>query len=207
VRATEERFRALWRRCHDGPHAVDASAMYREVARRYAEPQRRYHTLSHVDDCLGRFDLVATELDCPDAVEMALWFHDVIYEPGSPTNERESALLYLRNAGGADRTFCRRVCSLILITRHCRAAFGRDRQYLVDIDLAGFGLPWPEFRIQSDRVRDEFPSQTDDQFNAGQSPFLEKLLARPRIYATDFFHDRIEARARDNIRRLLADGS
>jgi predicted metal-dependent HD superfamily phosphohydrolase len=32
---------------------------------------------------------------------------------------------------------------------------------------------------------------------------LQSFLARPRLYSTDYFHSRLEQRARENLRRAL----
>jgi predicted metal-dependent HD superfamily phosphohydrolase len=199
------RFVALWRRFHAAPGAGDAASIYDEVVRRYAEPQRRYHTLDHVGDCLQRFDRIRDRLDDPDAVELAIWFHDVIYDLGARNNERRSAEFYAARAAGAELVRCRRVCSLILITRHCQAARGNDRAYMVDIDLAGFGLPWDEFQRQSDLVRGEFPDLDEAQYRAGQLPFFRRLLARRRFFCTDDFYVALESRARANVARTVAE--
>ena len=203
--ATLERFSALWRRCHTGKDALDPHPMYEEIVRRYGEPQRHYHVLTHVDDCLRRFDLASGLMANADEVELALWFHDIVYEPGSRDNERCSAALYLHRAYGAPRLFAARVASLILISRHIKAARVGDRRYLVDIDLGGFGLPWEEFMAQSNLVRAEFADIPEEQFCAGQGRFMEGLLARPRFFVTDFFHDRLELQARRNVNRMLDD--
>jgi len=201
--AGEARFDALWTRSHTGPGALSGARVYAEVVARYGEPHRRYHTLDHVHDCLRRFDWISHLTPSPDAVELALWFHDVIYAQRADDNERRSAMLYNERAIGASPEFRRHVSSLILITRHVEAAHGLDRGYVVDIDLGGFGLPWEEFRRQGRLVRDECPWQTEAEHAAGLACFLRRLIARPRFFATDYFHARFEQVARANIARLF----
>ena len=48
---------------------------------RWAEPQRAYHDLAHLAEVLERVDLLAAEADQPDAVRLAAWFHDAVYDP------------------------------------------------------------------------------------------------------------------------------
>jgi predicted metal-dependent HD superfamily phosphohydrolase len=148
-------------------------------------------------------DEVAPLLHDRDAVEMALWFHDAIYVPGAADNERRSAKLFADRATGIDAIFGRRVCALILATRHTGRVQGRDRAFTVDIDLAGFGAPWEEFMRQGDALRAEFHSQDDAQYYAGQIAFLKRLQQRRRFFATDYFRIRHEHAAQENLARLL----
>ncbi|MCC7326453.1 MAG: hypothetical protein IT521_06585 [Burkholderiales bacterium] len=202
--AAANRFHALWRRCVRSPPSPDANAVYAELCGLLGAQSRYFHNLGHVSECLRHFDEVATWLDEPDAVELALWFHDAVYEPGNPANERRSAELFIRCSQGAQPLLRRRVCGLILATRHGVVARGHDRRYIEDIDLAGFGASWEEFMHNGDLLRIEFAGQFDAGYSAGQVAFLERLRRRPTFFATDAFRARYEANAQDNLRRLLA---
>ncbi|MEA5468385.1 hypothetical protein VB714_05850 [Spirulina sp. 06S082] len=54
----------------------------------YREKHRYYHTLQHIEECLILYDRLPTK---SPTVEIALWFHDVIYNPQGPNNEMQSA--------------------------------------------------------------------------------------------------------------------
>jgi predicted metal-dependent HD superfamily phosphohydrolase len=112
-----ERFVALWQRTLDhDPRRAEVA--YAELVQRYREPHRHYHTLTHIRHCLRQFDQAVDLMDHPDAVEIALWFHDAVYEPGDPSNERRRAELFLALSAGAPPAFRRQVSRLILTTRH-----------------------------------------------------------------------------------------
>ena len=80
---------------------------------------------------------------------------------------------------------------------------GTDRRFIEDIDLAGFAAPWDDFIRSGDLLRAEFAAHADGQYYPSQVRFLENLQSRPRFFRTDYFHDKYEARARQNVRRLL----
>jgi predicted metal-dependent HD superfamily phosphohydrolase len=205
VKVDARRFEALWRRCVASPPSPKGAEVYAELCRLFEEPNRHYHTLDHIRDCVHRIDEVAPLLVDRDAVELALWFHDAVYEFGASTNERRSAEMFLRLATGASPAFCRRVCGLILATRHTGTAHGNDRRFIVDIDLAGFGAPWPEFMSKGALLRKESPAKTDAQYRAGQVFFLNLLQRRSRFFSTDHFRHRFETAAQENLRRLLVE--
>ncbi|MFQ5935192.1 MAG: phosphohydrolase [Acidiferrobacterales bacterium] len=143
-------------------------------------------------------------MDNPDAVEMGLWFHDVIYDPRASDNELKSAELFTELADGhLEPTLRESVYDLILITMHPEQPKCRDEQFMVDIDLSSFGLPWETFQRDSEAVREEFAHLSDDQFYPGQIRFLRSLLARPTFFFTDFFQAQYETTARHNIGRHL----
>ena len=196
------RFEALWsRRIGDG-----AGAVLDELDALYSEPHRRYHTAAHIEHCLRQFDLAADRMDEPDAVEMALWFHDAIYDIPGPENELRSAELFAARAGGrGSEQFRAKVHRLIMATCHLDPPPATlDESFMVDIDLSSFGLPWEEFLRDSRAVRAELPHLTDAEFYPRQKKFLESLASRPVFCFTEFFRDRHEARARMNIERLCA---
>ncbi len=204
ARMTKGRFTALWERCTVDSDATAHLSIYGELVRRYSEPHRHYHTTAHIDHCLVQLDLAAELMDSPDAVEMGLWFHDAIYDPGAADNELRSAELFNALSGDhVDPGFKRSVWDLIMVTAHPEHPKCLDEQYMVDIDLSSFGLPWEAFRSDSEAVRKEYAHQSDARFFAGQIRFLNALLARPSFFFTEFFRARYEATARANIAGYL----
>jgi len=198
------RFESLWCRCVAAPDAAAPADAYADLCRRLGGPDRRFHDLDHIRDCLRWFDEVMPLLVHPDAVEVALWFHDAVYVPGDADNELHSAELFLAMTNGSESVFRRRVCGLILTTRHQRPARGNDRRFIEDIDLAGFGGSWEEFMRQGALLREEFSAHSDAQYHTGQVHFLDRLKRRPKFFSTAYFRDRYEARAQENLDRLLA---
>ena len=180
-------------------------AWFDTVAARYLEAHRRYHTPQHVQHCLEQLDLVHSMLKEPDAVELALWYHDAVYDGQSTENEVRSAALFRAEAGCAmDEGLVDTVHELIMVTVHSRIApRTSDQRFMVDIDLSSFGLPWPRFLADSIAVRDEFPQLSDDEFFPSQEQFLRGLLARQGFYLTEFFRARNGQQARENILRYL----
>jgi predicted metal-dependent HD superfamily phosphohydrolase len=202
----ESRFARLWKKCVPSRDGSAAAAVYRTLRGYYSEPWRCYHTLSHLRHCLGELDEVAHLLDAPEQVEMALWFHDVIYVPGAGDNEARSVELFDGLLGGAvSPAFARRIRELIMATCHYEPPATGDERYVVDIDLASFGLPWKAFIHDSEKVRAEALHLTESEFLRNQLAFLRRLLSRPHFYSTPYFRRKYEAQARENLSRKIAD--
>ena len=198
-----DRFERLWSRCARASCSVPG--LFEEIAAHYREPHRHYHTPGHVDHCLAQLDAARAEMRDPDSVELAVWYHDVIYDVERKDNEALSADLFDRRATGVmapERI--RAVHDLIMVTVHTRAAPGSlDQALMVDIDLSSFGLPWEGFLRDSVAVRKEYAHLSDEEFYPRQHDFLQGLLARDSFCFTEFFRRRHEHRARENIERYL----
>ena len=199
------RFTALWARSLPGA-SVAAETVYGRLIELYGEPHRRYHTLNHIRHCLREFDRAAARMADPDAVEMALWFHDAIYQPGARDNERRSADLFRQWSGGrADPVFQQRVDDLIMATTHREPPDRGDAGFVVDIDLSSFGLPWEACERDGRLIRAEFAGVADDRYYPDHLRFLRALQGRSTFFCTEFFRQRYEPVARENLARIIAD--
>ncbi|MDH3453144.1 MAG: hypothetical protein OEN20_12065 [Gammaproteobacteria bacterium] len=142
----------------------------------------------------------------PDAVELALWFHDVIFQTPGSDNELRSAEWFMAVAKDDLRAhLCKRVCAMIMVTVHPSEPSDSDEQIVVDIDLSSFALPWERMKRDSEAVRREMQHMTDREFFAGQIRFLDSLLNRAAFFGSVFFNQRSEAAARANVTRYLDD--
>ncbi|MCP5158655.1 MAG: hypothetical protein H6975_04435 [Gammaproteobacteria bacterium] len=203
---SKTRFITLWLRCVKGSKSTTAETIHDRLLHLYGEAHRHYHTLDHIQHCLQEFDQAATRMDDPHAVEIALWFHDAIYEPGAKDNEQRSAELfqkYSNSSGCTDMLFQRRIHDLIMVTTHREQPSQPDEQFIVDIDLSSFGLPWDRFEQDGQRIRAECAGLSDDEYYPGHVRFLQALWERPTFFFTDFFQKRYEQTARENIARLI----
>jgi predicted metal-dependent HD superfamily phosphohydrolase len=200
-----DRWRALVARVTETPGHDTARAIFDDLYARYTGADRRYHDIRHIDDCLQRFDTVRALASKPDAIELAIWFHDAIYDSHKSDNEAssaslaDSALMQL----GVPRATTQSVCDLILATQHNAPPADPDAALLVDIDLSILGQPAPIFDAYEAGVRFEYAWVTESAFRAGRSKVLQSFLDRTRIYTTDYFSAVFESAARHNLNRSL----
>lgn len=178
--------------------------IWRQIGQLYSEPHRHYHTRTHILKCLGFFDKIRPKLVKADAVELALWYHDAIYEVGARDNEAKSAQLFQQHAEDfLANDLIDRVSRLILSTTHTSSPVDSDSAYLQDIDLSSFGDSWENFVADGDKLRHESADLSDEQYQKGKIAFFKMLIKRDRIYFTDYFYQAFEDIARTNIQRVM----
>ena len=135
-----------------------------------------------------------------------MWFHDAIYWPWLPRNEEKSAewaVRFMHNIQ-LDAKLCQQVASHILDTRHQATPGAGDAQWLVDIGLAVLGQGQEVYRQFEKNVRSEHRWVRWPRYIAGRSAILQSFLDRPRIYATDWFFEQYEVKAKLNLRKAIA---
>jgi predicted metal-dependent HD superfamily phosphohydrolase len=198
-----DEWRRLWAQL--GANSINGGLMNQLVAA-YSERHRRYHTLQHLRECLAHADAVRTLARHPAQLELALWFHDAVYDPLRKDNEERSARWAQAGvlAAGCGDDVAQRVGALVLATRHHLAADDDiDSRLMVDIDLSILGSSYARFDEYERQVRSEYAHVDDAAFRAGRLKFVQAMLARPAIYATEVYRGTLEQRARENLQRSL----
>ncbi|HMV65977.1 MAG TPA: hypothetical protein PKA64_03925 [Myxococcota bacterium] len=178
-------------------------ALADDLARRYAEPHRAYHDLSHLHELAEGYR--ASTWRRPDEVWAALLWHDAVYEPGRPDNEARSAELALASGLEIDLGW---VADLIRRTAGHGSApppDDPDMAQFLDLDMAILAAAPDRFDRYDAGVTAEYaPVVPPELFAAGRRHFFATLLDAPRIFHTDRLHAALDARARDNLRRAIA---
>jgi predicted metal-dependent HD superfamily phosphohydrolase len=187
--------------------AGDAERTAAELVARYREPHRAYHNLDHIADCLEKLDLARPMLrkDEADAVELALWWHDAVYDAKAGDNEERSAALF-RDTANSHRLaapLAEKVERLILLTKTHAPGPHPAEQAMIDVDLSILGAPPSRFAAYDEGIRREYAHVPEDIWRERRARVLAGFLARPRLFATALFHERFDARARENLSRAL----
>ncbi|MBI4157474.1 N-methyl-D-aspartate receptor NMDAR2C subunit [Candidatus Woesebacteria bacterium] len=172
---------------------------------RYKEPHRFYHTLKHVEDCLNKFDEVKDFVVDKEALELAIWYHDAVYVPGAKDNEEQSANLAIKDIKSMSLPdeLGLRVAKLIMVTKHSTIPSDFDAEVLVDIDLSILGEKEEKFDGYEKQIRKEYAVVPDKGFREGRLRLLKSFLDRKNLYTTQFFYQKYEVVARQNIARSI----
>lgn len=149
----------------------DGLAVQGDLLARYSEPHRAYHTLQHLQECLQRLAQVRDHAEHPHAVELALWFHDAVYDQAG-SNEKRSADLAKEamQDAQAPESMVDLVQSLILATCHDVAPQGADEMTLIDVDLSILGAAVDALTNTSSRSVKSMPTCPRSHFASAAKP-------------------------------------
>lgn len=183
-----------------------------DLRARLAEPQRVYHGQAHIDALLEAFRAHRATVRNPDAVELAIWFHDAVYQPGAPDNERRSAaLLRVLLEGAVPAPTLAAAETMILATeRHAvpdglPAALAADVALFLDLDMAILGAARAAYDGYAAGVAREFvPVVGEAAYRQGRAAFLRALASGRPLFVTARARAELERPARSNMRRELA---
>jgi len=194
------RFDALWSRTVGTPGA----AAWRALDAGYGAADRHYHGWPHVAALLAGHDAARATpafagLD-GDAIDLAIFFHDAVYDTVRADNEARSADLLLAQAGpAADDARVRAAAAMIRATAAHGASGDPATRLLLDLDLSVLGAPPAAYAAYAAAIRREYAAIPEAAWRLGRAGVLDRFLARPRLYQTDLFHDGLEAAARANL--------
>ena len=173
----------------------------------YAEPGRHYHDARHVLSCLNTLDNFSGNIQDADALELALWFHDSVYNPkaGPGVNELQSAELFRKEFQMLANGYIDldQVERLIIATRHHREPEDGDAALIMDVDLGVLGADQVRYDAYADDVRKEYAHVSDAAFRKGRIEVIHSFLRRKSIYWTRHFRNLLEKPARVNLEREL----
>jgi predicted metal-dependent HD superfamily phosphohydrolase len=181
-----------------------AQKTYQQLIAYYAGFERAYHNLQHLSECLTWCHQVAPLIQQPMQIELALWFHDAIYDPQAANNELQSALWakdFLASVN-IDESLIKMINDLIMATQHHQAD-NIQQQWLLDIDLAILGSPSARFEQYQQQIRQEYAFVGESIYQQKRRQVLQSFYDRPRIYQTDFFFKQLERQAKLNLKQAL----
>jgi predicted metal-dependent HD superfamily phosphohydrolase len=182
-----------------------SAKVFEQITAAYSDPHRKYHTLRHLDECFAKLEEIRTEARHPEEVELALWFHDAIYDTKRQDNEAKSAewARATARAQNLPGDAAERIYNLIMVTRHDAEPRESDEKVLVDVDLSILGAAPERFDEYEAQIRQEYAWVPGFVFRAKRREILQGLLARSSIFSTPKFVQAYEARARANLERSV----
>jgi predicted metal-dependent HD superfamily phosphohydrolase len=192
----------LMERCRVEPAA--AQPAFELLAAAYNSADRHYHTFEHLEEMFRIAGRLTAITDDPRALQLAIWFHDAVYDPRAKDNEARSAELAVALLGpiGVPRSALDVAIRLIEATAHLaspKPPGDRETAILLDADLAILGSAPERYRRYAADIRKEYGWVPAAEYRSARSNVLHQFLARPRLFWTDVMYAECEARARQNM--------
>jgi len=159
----------------------------------------------HLRECFKFYDSLPNLSGKTSRTEMALWFHDAVYDPRSSTNEEDSANLAIACLGAANLAIetIEVVRQLILCTKTHQPGNVPDAALLIDIDLAILGQPVARFDAYEQGIKAEYRWVPETTYAQKRTELLTGFLRRPTIYQTEKLRQKYEATARTNLAHAI----
>jgi len=173
------------------------------VFRAYLQKGRFYHGISHIFSMLSLFESVKHRIHDPTTVELAIWFHDIVYDPYASDNEEKSAQVFANSsyAHNCGEKTTNKIIRFILATKNHHAVDNNenldsteleDLKIFLDLDLSILGKSRFEYSVYAHNIKREYCDVED--FIYLRVAFLEKMKKSGKIFHTDLFDTEVALR-------------
>ncbi len=176
--------------------------IFTDLVNSYSHPSRHYHNLEHIQHLLSLSEIFKATSDRRIILQFTSWFHDCIYNPQAQDNEIQSAI-YAENklkVMNIAPDIIELVKQIILSTqKHQPLTTNINNAIFLDMDLSILGTSTASYLKYSQAIRQEYIWLSDQDYQKGRIEVLSSFLAKKRIYFTEYFYQKLEAKARANL--------
>jgi predicted metal-dependent HD superfamily phosphohydrolase len=179
--------------------------LWTEIEKNYSSKKRHYHTLQHLDNLLSQLTEVKSEIQNWETTLFTLFYHDIIYNSIKSDNEEKSAGLAEKrmtqiSVSNYEIELCKKQ---ILATKSHIKSIDSDTNYFTDADLSILGQNWETYLLYCKNVRKEYSIYPAIVYNPGRKKVLNHFLSMDRIFKTDFFYNKFETQAKQNLQQEI----
>lgn len=178
------------------------NSTFDKLVEEYSAPGRYYHNLQHLQTLLALQRTYAHDIRNNDVLQLAIFFHDEIYNVQQSDNEELSALA----AGRFLKQTTLPAYQILTVMDFIRATkthagddHDEDLNYFLDFDLSILGSPADVYDQYATQIRKEYIIYPDEVYKPGRKKVLAHFLEKPVIYRTAVFREQYEVQARRNI--------
>ena len=187
----------------------DAVRWCNRLLRHYGEPQRHYHTVAHLTSMLQCTATHGTSISSALPLRLAIYFHDIVYDPRRHDNEAESIGVFNQFARdikldpSIHATAQHYIGCTVSHTVPAESVNDVTLQYFLDFDLEVLSRPTEAYDVYATQIALEYAHLSRDVYRTGRCAVLRKFLQRDTLYFTAAFRSAHEEQARRNIEREL----
>ena len=174
---------------------------WNEIESAYSSKGRFYHHLLHLENMISELENVKTNINNWDEILFIVYYHDIIYSSVSKNNEEKSADFAIKKLKqlSISQPFIDKVYQGILATKKHEFSEDSDINYLLDADLSILGKDWEIYSEYIKNIRKEYAIYPDFLYNPGRKKVLKHFLEFKNIFKTQYFQEKYENQARENI--------
>ncbi len=180
--------------------------IWNEIHKSYSSKSRYYHNMAHIIQILEAVNEYSAKIQDISTMQLAAYFHDIIYSPKRKDNEVRSAALAVKKLMQLNypSVLIEKCKQYILATKdHSNSLMDNDLDFLLDFDLEKLGAAWPEYLEYTRQIRKEYKIYPDIIYIPGRKKVLAHFLNLNRIYKTPAFYEKYELQARQNMEREM----
>jgi predicted metal-dependent HD superfamily phosphohydrolase len=162
----------------------------------FREEQRHYHTFEHIHELLKLSEMHKSLISNYSAIMMSIFFHDIVYNPRSSSNEDDSNDIFLQFVIDCNNPIVSRlsntVFAMIEMTKNHQIPVNADfdMQFFSDIDMGILGSNMTRYQQYAGQIRLEYNFVEFKTFCTKRSAFLQSCLSSGQpMFATKMFQD------------------
>ena len=185
-------------------HFSEPQKIFNKLIATYSEKQRAYHTVQHLYECLVLLESIRANLNDANAVALALWFHDAVYDPQAKDNELKSAELFEQYvAHNLSADVVQKIKRWIVATQKHESTHELDLQFLLDIDLAILAASPIRFAEYEQQIQKEYAWVDSEIYSLKRKEVLAHFYQTEPLYQTEYFQQNFEQRAKSNLKNIV----
>lgn len=173
----------------------------------YQAPGRAYHNLTHLGAMFRELSTWPEPVQDRASLQLAIWFHDLVYVATRKDNEALSADEAERRlqSWGYPAEKIARVSQMIRATAgHQSVGLDEDGKLFLDLDLSILGREPAVYTAYTAAIRKEYAIYPGLLYRKGRRKVIRHFLERETLYFTQTGRQRWETQARENLRQELA---
>ncbi len=175
--------------------------LWAQIEKQYTGKGRHYHNLQHLENMFPELETLKADITDFSIITFSVFYHDVIYDATSKTNEEKSAEFAASRMKrmNIDQDTVRKVSEQIIATKSHQQSGNADTNYLLDADLSVLGKDRETYMEYTLKIRKEYAVYPDFLYKPGRKKVLQHFLELESIFKTDTFRNQYEDQARKNI--------
>lgn len=177
---------------------------WQSLEKKYSNKSRHYHNLTHIKDMIMSFETYRNQLQNPNEILFAVFYHDIIYSSSKKDNELKSAEYALAVLPENSSLNSQLVFDAICATQQHKHNKIEDINWLIDFDLKILARDWEDYKIYFEQIRKEYRIYPDFLYKPGRAKALKHFLENEFIFQTDEFRNLYEEKARINIEKEIS---